>query len=69
MREAEFGITIAGPQPPDLTSELLLKDRFVLACPREHALAREARVSWAQLARERLILPGRGSSNLSQWNA
>jgi DNA-binding transcriptional LysR family regulator len=63
LREAEFGIGIAGPQPPDLTSELLLKDRFVLVCPREHALALAARVSWAQLAQQRLILPGRGSTN------
>jgi len=63
VREAEFGITIAGPQAPDLTSELLLKDRFVLVCPRGHAFARAARVSWAQLAQQRLILPGRGSSN------
>jgi len=63
LREAEFGIGIAGSQPPDLTSELLLKDRFVLVCPREHAFARATRLSWAQLSRERLILPGEGSGN------
>ena len=37
---AGLGIAIAGPHPADVTSELLLKDRFVLVCPREHALAR-----------------------------
>jgi DNA-binding transcriptional LysR family regulator len=62
-REAEFGITIAGPLPTGLTSQLLLKDHFVVVCPRGHAFARAARVSWAQLAGHRLILPGRGSSN------
>jgi DNA-binding transcriptional LysR family regulator len=62
-REAEFGIAIAGPHSPALTSELLLKDRFVLVCPREHPLAGSARVTWAQLAQHRLILPGQGSSN------
>ena len=41
-REAEFGIGIAGPQPPELASELLLHDRFVLVCPRDHAYARAA---------------------------
>lgn len=62
-REAEFGIGIAGPQPPELTSELLLQDRFVLVCPSDHTFARAARVSWSQLAQQRLILPGEGSSN------
>jgi len=62
-REAEFGIAIAGPHSPELTSDPLLKDRFVLVCTRDHAFARGARVSWAQLAQARLILPGQGSSN------
>ena len=62
-REAEFGIAIAGPHSPDLTSELLLKDRFVLVCRRDHAFAGSSRVAWAQLAQERLITPGQGSSN------
>ncbi|HTT10724.1 MAG TPA: LysR substrate-binding domain-containing protein [Burkholderiaceae bacterium] len=62
-REAEFGIAIAGPHSPELTSELLLKDRFVIVCTRDHAFARGARVTWAQLAQARLILPGQGSSN------
>jgi DNA-binding transcriptional LysR family regulator len=62
-REAEFGIAIAGPHSSDLTSELLLKDRFVLVCARDHPFARGARVTWAQLAQVRLILPGAGSSN------
>ncbi len=62
-REAEFGISIAGPHPAEVTSELLLKDRFVLVCPREHTLARAPRVTWSQLGQERLILPGQGSSN------
>jgi DNA-binding transcriptional LysR family regulator len=62
-REAEFGIAIAGPHPADPTSELLLKDRFVLVCPRDHPFAKLARVTWVQLAQERLILPGQGSSN------
>lgn len=62
-REAEFGIGIALAAPGDLLSVPLLRDRFVLLCRADHALAGQRRLRWAQLAGHALILPGAGSSN------
>ena len=62
-REAEFGINIAGPHQPELASEVLLEDRFVLVCRDDHALARRARVSWKQLEPHPLIFVGAESGN------
>lgn len=62
-REAEFGIGIAQAAPGDLISVPLLRDRFVLLCRADHALAGRRRLRWAQLAGHALILPGAGSSN------
>src|SRR5262249_42718515 len=44
-RVAEFGIQIAGPHHPELTSVPLVEDRFVLICRSDHALARRRRVT------------------------
>jgi len=62
-RDAEFGIGIAGPHHPDLTSRLLLHDRFVLVCRDDHPWAGRRRVRWSDLRQHPLILPGAGSSN------
>lgn len=62
-REAEFGINIAGPHPPELASDVLLEDRFVLVCRADHALARRARVTWQQLEPYPLIFVGSESGN------
>ena len=44
-REAEFGIQIAGPQDPELESEPLIEDRFVLICRGDHPLAKRKRLA------------------------
>jgi DNA-binding transcriptional LysR family regulator len=62
-REAEFGIAIASPQQRELTSVPLVKDRFVLICRRDHALARRRTLRWQELAGHRLIYAGFDSSN------
>lgn len=62
-REAEFGINIAGPHHPELVTEPLLEDRFVLICRRDHALARRRRVTWKQLESHPLIFVGAESGN------
>jgi DNA-binding transcriptional LysR family regulator len=62
-REAEFGVNIGASSHPDLTSTPLLKDRFVLVCRRDHALARSRSLSWNRLEGQRLIFPGTSSSN------
>lgn len=62
-REAEFGISIAGPQQGELTSVPLLEDRFVLICRRDHVLARRRNLRWAELGEHPLIYAGFDSSN------
>lgn len=62
-RAAEFGIGIAGAHGPEIETEELLHDRFVMVCHKTHRLAKRPRVAWAELADQPLILPGAGSSN------
>jgi DNA-binding transcriptional LysR family regulator len=62
-RAAEFGIGIAGNHGPDIETEELLHDRFVLVCRKSHRLAKRPRIAWSELAGVPLILPGTGSSN------
>jgi len=62
-REAEFGIQIGGARHPELVSVPLLKDRFVLICRDDHALAQTKRLSWKQLQPHPLIFVGAGSGN------
>ncbi len=62
-REAEFGINLAGPNHPELTSTPLLEDRFVLVCRDDHGLARRKSLSWSQLQPYPLIFAGQASGN------
>ena len=62
-REAEFGITIAGPHHPELSSIPLLLDQFVLICRDDHPLAGRKRVSWRHLQPHPLIFAGQVSGN------
>lgn len=47
--EADFGLNYIGTQEPDLDFEPILKERFVLACRRDHPLARRKKVTWTEL--------------------
>jgi len=62
-REAEFGINIAEPDRPELTSAPLLEDRFVLICRTDHPLAKRRTLSWRRLEAQRLVFAGAQSSN------
>jgi len=62
-REAEFGINIAGPHHPELATERLLEDRFVLVCRSDHPLAGRTRVTWKELGAHSLIFAGEVSGN------
>ena len=62
-REAEFGINIAGSGHPDLVATPLVSDRFVLACRRDHPLARSRALAWKQLRAHPLIFVGHVSGN------
>lgn len=62
-RDAEFGIKLSASHHPELASEPLLVDRFVLICRRDHPLARRRQLSWSQLQPHALIFTGQESSN------
>jgi len=61
--EADFGITYLGVQEPDLEFETLVSEPFVLACRRDHPLARRRQVRWAELAEYECVVLGPGSGN------
>ena len=62
-REAEFGITLLGSHDPELISVPLLKDRFVLVCRDDHALAAKKKLAWKDLQLYPLIFSGMESGN------
>lgn len=61
--DADFGINFIGAQEGDLEFKTLREERFVAACRRDHPLARQKRVSWAQLSQFDFITVGRASGN------
>ncbi|MFC5523785.1 LysR family transcriptional regulator [Polaromonas jejuensis] len=61
--ESDFGISFMGSQVPGVDFDPIHTDPFVLAMPREHALAKRKSLSWAQLQNERLIAVARSSGN------
>lgn len=61
--EADFGISYLGTQEPDLEFEPLFEEDFVLACPKDHPLARRRRVNWSELARHDGVMLAPGSGN------
>jgi DNA-binding transcriptional LysR family regulator len=62
-REAEFGINIGGSHHPELESIPVLRDRFVLICRDDHALAKKRSLTWKQLEPYPLIFAGDASGN------
>ena len=61
--EAEFAITLRTGSQQDLELEVLFDDPFVLACRRDHPLARQKQVEWANLEHHQVIGVGRLSGN------
>jgi DNA-binding transcriptional LysR family regulator len=61
--DADFGLDFIGAQESDLEFEPLVEERFVAACRRDHALAKQRRVTWAQLAGHDFIAVSRNSGN------
>jgi len=61
--EAEFGLTLSGADTPELETEALFEDPFVLACHRDHPLAKKKTVKWSDLEQHRVITVGRMSGN------
>jgi DNA-binding transcriptional LysR family regulator len=61
--EADFGINFIGASHAEIDFTRLVEDPFVLACRRDHPLAGRKRVSWEELAGQRVITVGRNSGN------
>ncbi|CAM3761243.1 LysR family transcriptional regulator [Bordetella sputigena] len=61
--EADFGLTYIGTQEPDIEFQPLIEDPFVLACSREHPLARKRKVRWSELAAHDYVTVAQGSGN------
>lgn len=61
--EADFGINIIGTQEPEIEFQMILKERFVVACHRDHPLARLKQVAWAELAQYDFMTVDRSSGN------
>ena len=61
--EAEFGINLSGVSHGELSFSPLVEDPFVLACRRDHPLARRKKIVWKDLESHRLIGVSRTSGN------
>ena len=61
--EADFGICSIPALEPGTEFEPLFDDPLVAALARDHDLAGRASLTWADLAKDALILPGRGTGN------
>jgi DNA-binding transcriptional LysR family regulator len=61
--EADFGLTYVGTQEPDIEFTPIMQDPFILACPRDHALAGRASVTWSDLVGFDYLVLARGSGN------
>jgi DNA-binding transcriptional LysR family regulator len=61
--QAEFGINLLGAQEPDIDFEPLLRDPFLFIGRKDHPLAGQKEVRWADIAPHRFITVGRLSGN------
>jgi DNA-binding transcriptional LysR family regulator len=61
--EADFGLNFVGSQEPDIEFRMLLEERFVAACRRDHPLAGKRRVAWTELAQYDYISVSKASGN------
>ncbi|MBX3551415.1 MAG: LysR family transcriptional regulator [Pseudolabrys sp.] len=61
--EVEFGINLLGSAEPELSFDPLIEDPFVLACRRDHPLAKRKTVDWADIEPYRLVTVSRASGN------
>lgn len=61
--EADFGVSFIGSQEPDVEFKVLLQDRFVAACRRDHPLALKKRVTWNELYQHEYVSVDKTSGN------
>ncbi|VXC92520.1 Uncharacterized HTH-type transcriptional regulator YbhD [Burkholderia sp. 8Y] len=61
--EADFGVSFMGSQESEVEFKLLLQERFVAACRRDHPLARKKRVTWNELYEHDYVSVDKTSGN------
>jgi len=61
--EADFGVSFMGSQDAEVEFKLLLQDRFVAACRRDHPLAQKKRVTWNELYEHDYVSVDKTSGN------
>ncbi|MDR5740604.1 MULTISPECIES: LysR family transcriptional regulator [unclassified Caballeronia] len=61
--EADFGVSFMGSQEPEIEFKLLLQERFVAACRRDHPLAGKKRVTWSELYEHEYVSVDKTSGN------
>lgn len=60
---ADFGINFLGAQDPTIDFTAVVNERYVLAVPAGHRLARQRAVGWEELVDERFVSLASGSGN------
>jgi DNA-binding transcriptional LysR family regulator len=61
--EADFGLTYIGAQEADIEFEPVLQDPFVVACTKDHPLAKRKKIRWDELGEHSYITLAQGSGN------
>ncbi|SAK67393.1 LysR family transcriptional regulator [Caballeronia calidae] len=61
--EADFGVSFLGSQESEVEFKVLLQERFVAACRRDHPLARKKRVTWNELYEHEYVSVDKTSGN------
>jgi DNA-binding transcriptional LysR family regulator len=61
--EADFGVNYIGAHEPNIEFEPVLKESFVVACRKDHALAKRRKVSWAELGKYDYMTVAKASGN------
>ncbi|MAW57985.1 MAG: LysR family transcriptional regulator [Oceanospirillales bacterium TMED33] len=61
--DADFGVNFVGSLDPEVEFEPLLEEKFVVACLKDHAIARRSSVTWSEIAAFPYIGPGKESGN------
>lgn len=61
--EADFGVSFMGSQESEVEFKLLLQEKFVAACRRDHPLAKKKRVSWREMYEHDYVSVDKTSGN------
>jgi DNA-binding transcriptional LysR family regulator len=61
--EVDFGVNYIGAQEPNIEFEPVLKESFVVACRKDHELARRRKLTWAELGKYDYMTVAKASGN------